>query len=122
MLFQIYGETAGFQLLGWLMVFVGLILANEFARRTKWGGIAKVVKHRWQYSKTGRQGVPVGVAEITGGKNRMGHVGHQDAPRGKAMKRLMIIPEQWREYSGQRRRQRYCLKILFLEHGSLSKI
>jgi len=40
MLFQIYGETAGFQLLGWLLVFVGLILANEFARRTKWGGIA----------------------------------------------------------------------------------
>ena len=40
MLFQIYGETAGFQLLGWLMVFVCLILANEFARRTKWGGIA----------------------------------------------------------------------------------
>ena len=40
MLFQIYGETAVFQLLGWLMVFVGLILANEFARRTKWGGIA----------------------------------------------------------------------------------
>ena len=40
MLFQIYGEAAGFQLLGWLMVFVGLILANEFARRTKWGGIA----------------------------------------------------------------------------------
>ena len=39
MLFQIYGETAAFQLLGWLMVFVGLILANEFARRTKWGGI-----------------------------------------------------------------------------------
>ena len=23
MLFQIYGETAGFQLLGWLLVFVG---------------------------------------------------------------------------------------------------
>ena len=40
MLFQIYSETAAFQLLGWLMVFVGLILANEFARRTKWGGIA----------------------------------------------------------------------------------
>ena len=39
MLFQIYGETAAFQLLGWLMVFVGLILANEIARRTKWGGI-----------------------------------------------------------------------------------
>ena len=40
MLFQIYGETALFQLLGWLMVFVGLILVNEFARRTKFGGIA----------------------------------------------------------------------------------
>mgnify|MGYP003302970401 CR=1 FL=1 len=26
MLFQIYGETAGFQLLGWLLVFVGLII------------------------------------------------------------------------------------------------
>ena len=39
MLFQIYGETAVFQLLGWLLVFVGLILANEFARRTKVGGI-----------------------------------------------------------------------------------
>ena len=40
MLFQIYGETAGFQLLGWLMVFVCLILANEFARSSKLGGIA----------------------------------------------------------------------------------
>lgn len=40
MLFQIYGETSLYQLLGWAMVFVGLILANEFARRTKWGGIA----------------------------------------------------------------------------------
>ena len=39
MLFQIYGETAGFQLLGWLMVFVGLILVNEFARRSKLGGV-----------------------------------------------------------------------------------
>lgn len=39
MLFQIYGETAGFQLLGWLLVFVGLIVANEIVRRTKWGGI-----------------------------------------------------------------------------------
>ncbi len=38
MLFQIYGSTSGWQLLGWLMVFVGLILANEIAR-TKWGGI-----------------------------------------------------------------------------------
>ena len=39
MLFQIYGERAGFQLLGWLLVFLGLILANEFARRSKTGGI-----------------------------------------------------------------------------------
>ncbi len=38
MLFQIYGSTSGWQLLGWLLVFVGLILANEIAR-TKWGGI-----------------------------------------------------------------------------------
>ena len=39
MLFQIYGENAGFQLLGWLLVFAGLILTNEIARRTKKGGI-----------------------------------------------------------------------------------
>ncbi len=38
MLFQIYGSTSGWQLLGWLLVFVGLILANEIAR-TKRGGI-----------------------------------------------------------------------------------
>lgn len=40
MLFQIYGETSGYQLLGWLLVFVGLVLMNEIARRTKIGGIA----------------------------------------------------------------------------------
>lgn len=39
MLFQIYGDMAGWQLLGWAMVFVGLIIANEIARRTKAGGI-----------------------------------------------------------------------------------
>lgn len=39
MLFQIYGETAGHQLLGWLLVFAGLIILNEVARRTKAGGI-----------------------------------------------------------------------------------
>ena len=39
MLFQIYGETAGYQLLGWLLVFLGLIAANESARRSKPGGI-----------------------------------------------------------------------------------
>lgn len=35
MLFQIYGETAMYQLLGFVLVFAGLVLANEFARRTK---------------------------------------------------------------------------------------
>lgn len=39
MLFQIYGENAGWQLLGWLLVFAGLVLANEVARRTPQGGI-----------------------------------------------------------------------------------
>lgn len=39
MLFQIYGETAGYQLLGWLLVFAGLVIMNEIARRTKAGGI-----------------------------------------------------------------------------------
>lgn len=43
MLFQIYGTTAVSQLLGWCAVFVGLILANEIARRTKAGGIALLV-------------------------------------------------------------------------------
>ena len=39
MLFQVYGENAMFQWLGWIMVFVGLIAANEIARRSKVGGI-----------------------------------------------------------------------------------
>lgn len=39
MLFQVYGDGAGWQLLGWLLVFAALILANEFARRSKQGGI-----------------------------------------------------------------------------------
>ncbi len=38
MLFQIYGDGAAYQLLGWLMVFAALILANEIARRSKVGG------------------------------------------------------------------------------------
>lgn len=40
MIFQIYGQTAGYQLLGWLLVFTGLVVMNEVARRTKAGGIA----------------------------------------------------------------------------------
>lgn len=39
MLFQIYGDNAGWQLFGWAMVFVGLVLINEVARRSKVGGI-----------------------------------------------------------------------------------
>ena len=39
MLFQVYGDGAAYQLLGWLLVFGALILANEIARRSKLGGI-----------------------------------------------------------------------------------
>ena len=39
MLFQIYGERAMYQLIGWLLVFTCLILFNEIARRSKKGGI-----------------------------------------------------------------------------------
>ena len=39
MLFQLYGATASMQLLGWVLVFAGLILMNEIGRRTKLGGI-----------------------------------------------------------------------------------
>ena len=40
MLFQIYGENAIYQLIGWVLVFAGLIIANEIARRSKIGGVA----------------------------------------------------------------------------------
>ena len=43
MLFQIYGATAATQLLGWLLVFCGLIALNEIGRRTKIGGIVLFV-------------------------------------------------------------------------------
>ena len=39
MLFQIYGDQAIYQLIGWCLVFVGLIVMNEIGRRTKLGGI-----------------------------------------------------------------------------------
>ena len=39
MMFQVYGDGAGWQLFGWLLVFVSLILVNEIARRSKIGGI-----------------------------------------------------------------------------------
>jgi len=40
MIFQIYDGMTGWQLLGWVLVFGGLILMNEIARRTKIGGMA----------------------------------------------------------------------------------
>jgi hypothetical protein len=39
MLFQLYGETGVTQILGWVLVFAGLIIMNEIGRRTKFGGI-----------------------------------------------------------------------------------
>ena len=39
MLFELYGNTAMTQLLGWVLVFAGLIIMNEIGRRTKAGGI-----------------------------------------------------------------------------------
>ncbi|MDO4619293.1 MAG: DUF5692 family protein [Lachnospiraceae bacterium] len=39
MLFQLYSSIAGSQLIGWVLVFCGLILMNEIGRRTKAGGM-----------------------------------------------------------------------------------
>ncbi len=39
MLFQVYGDGAGWQLFGWLLVFAGLLVVNEFARSSRFGGI-----------------------------------------------------------------------------------
>lgn len=39
MLFNLYGDNAMWQLLGWVLVFAGLVICNEIARRTKSGGI-----------------------------------------------------------------------------------
>lgn len=38
MIFQIYDGRTLWQILGWVMVFAGLIIMNEIARRTKAGG------------------------------------------------------------------------------------
>lgn len=43
MLFQLYGSTAMTQLLGWVLVFAGLVILNEICRRTKIGGIVLFV-------------------------------------------------------------------------------
>jgi hypothetical protein len=39
MLFQLYSNHAAMQLVGWLLVFAGLIIMNEIGRRTKVGGL-----------------------------------------------------------------------------------
>ena len=39
MLFQVYGDGSATQFLGWILVFAGLVIANEIARRSKIGGI-----------------------------------------------------------------------------------
>ena len=39
MLFQVYGDTAVYQWIGWVVVFLALIGVNEIARRSKAGGI-----------------------------------------------------------------------------------
>ncbi|MCI1984835.1 MAG: DUF5692 family protein [Bifidobacteriaceae bacterium] len=39
MLFQVYGDMATYQWIGWILVFACLIGANEVARRTKVGGV-----------------------------------------------------------------------------------
>ena len=43
MLLQLYGSTAMTQLLGWVLVFAGLVILNEIGRRTKIGGIVLFV-------------------------------------------------------------------------------
>ena len=45
MLFQIYGEGAIYQLLGCVLVFAGLVICNELARRSKFAGCRREVLH-----------------------------------------------------------------------------
>ena len=39
MFFQVYGDNSVYQFLGFILAFCGLVLLNELARRTKYGGI-----------------------------------------------------------------------------------
>ena len=38
MLFQLYGDGTIYKLIGWVLVFAGLVICNELARRSKFGG------------------------------------------------------------------------------------
>ena len=74
MLFQIYGETAMYQLLGFVLVFTGLVLANEFRpphqnrRHHLLSGAARCadgVFHRHRHRRTGRRGMGPGTTRPT---------------------------------------------------------
>ena len=39
MLFQLYGDGTIYKLIGWVLVFAGLVICNELARRSKFGGL-----------------------------------------------------------------------------------
>lgn len=43
MLFHVYGANAAYQWLGWILVFAGLLLLNEIARRSKAGGLVMFI-------------------------------------------------------------------------------
>ena len=43
MLFQVNGDDSIYKFIGWILVFAGLVIANEIARRTKAGGILMFV-------------------------------------------------------------------------------
>ena len=67
MLFDVYGPNAGFQWLGLAMVLIALILLNEFARRTKAGGMLHVLRRLRRHDRLlPRRG------DRRGGRRRMG--------------------------------------------------
>ena len=39
MLFHLYGDGTIYKLIGWVLVFAGLVICNELARRSKFGGL-----------------------------------------------------------------------------------
>ena len=42
-LFQIYGDNSFYQLLGWILVFAGLVIFNEIARRSKAQAVISII-------------------------------------------------------------------------------
>ena len=43
MLFHIYGDNSFYQLLGWILVFAGLVIFNEIARRSKAQAVISII-------------------------------------------------------------------------------